>query len=189
MESWESYWRRRWSALTATATVALVVTIVSCGSSARLPDYAQRTSGGAVIVEVSDASSGSAHLQGGSGEILVKVGDRKARFHRLAVSGVGGIGVVSLDHPPLNMSPVLTPGDGVADFFAAVWADESGEELRVTLFLDVDWQQVVEGQLSVIAMERANSYLAGHVDFSEAIGGVYVRELSFRLEDNPDLYT
>ena len=69
-------------------------------------------------------------------------------------------------------------------FFAAVWADESGEELRVTLFLDVDWQQVVEGQLSVIAMERANSYLAGHVDFSEAIGGVYVRELSFRLEDN-----
>ena len=51
----------------------------------------------------------------------------------------------SLSNPPLKISPVITPGGDVADFFATVHIDDKNGDLYVTIFIDTDWQEVVMG--------------------------------------------
>ena len=147
-------------------------------------------------MDVTQAGGGSSELGTKPGTIKVGIGDQVTRFNLFAGSWAAQRTSVSLGDPPIKMSPLLVPGDGVADFFAAVWTDNPGHTLHITLFLDTDWQQVVDGPLSILSVELVKSssgqvVLLGEssveVNLSEAIDGVYVSQLSFKQENNlPD---
>ena len=164
--------------------------------SAQLPGYASVTPEGVVIVDVTQAGGGSPELGTKPGTIKVGIGDQVTRFNLFAESWISQRTSVSLSDPPIKMSPLLIPGDGVADFFAAVWTDNPGQTLNITLFLDTDWQQAVDGPLSILSVELVKGssgqvVLLGEssreVDLSQAIDGVYVSQLTFKRENNlPD---
>ena len=149
-----------------------------------------------MILDVTQAGGGSSELGTKPGTIKVGIGGQVTRFNLFAGSWAAQRTSVSLGDPPIKMSPLLVPGDGVADFFAAVWTDNPGHTLHITLFLDTDWQQVVDGPLSILSVELVKSssgqvVLLGEssveVNLSEAIDGVYVSQLSFKQENNlPD---
>jgi len=181
----------------ALIAVSVVIAITSCTSSARLPSYVHKGSDGTVRIDVGEASGGSAELvepgQSPSRHpgrtIVVHFDDYETEFVASAFSLGEGLSYTSLQNPPLRISPVITPGNDVADFFSAVWVDDQTQELHVTLFLDTDWSEVIEGPFTIFALEavlgRPISTQGPYpVDFSEAIHDVYVRELIFQQENN-----
>ena len=87
-----------------------------------------------------------------------------------------------LEDPPLRVSPRITPGDGIADFFAAVWIDDKTDELHYDLFMDRDWQDLFEGDLSIHTQAIVDGKMQTSkepIEYSEATGAVYHKELVF----------
>ena len=166
------------------AATLVAMVMASCTSSEgddQLPPYAHRESGGAVRIDLEEASRGSAAL-GEFNRITLRFEEDDIAFRFTALSLASGIRSTSLEEPPVKMSPVLTPGDGVADFFAAVWIDGETGELRYGLFLDTDWQDAIAGDISMHTVEVVPPFpLLNHipVDFSEAARGVYHKPLAF----------
>ena len=173
--------------------VLLAMNAVACAdpqvsSTNALPDYANKRPDGTVQIDVSQASAGSASLGEKSHSINFQSGDRKTRLRITAWSYGGGIGHV-LSDPPINISPLLTPGDGVADFFPSVWTDIESEQLHLNLFFDVDWQSVAKGGLSIFTFEFATGVWVAKeeqvsIDLSEAVDGVVVHALTFTQGNN-----
>jgi len=174
--------------------VALTAAVIStgCGRERGLPDYVGRMSGDSMQIDVAKASDGSAHVDEKNMNIIYDCGDYELVFSLGAFAPLAvGLGLhTSLSNPPLKISPVLTPGDGVADFFTAVRIEEETDELYVTIFIDTDWQEVVTGEIFLHTQEAV--LLPGlklqrkveAVDFSRSVNGVYMHELRFTAEDN-----
>ena len=162
-----------------------VVALSACTSPEngdQLPAYAQREADGAVRVDVEKASDGSATWNG-EGRIDLSFNDSSVEFRLLAQSYASGLGV-SLEDPPLKISPVLSPGDGVSDITAAAWMEGDPAELHVEVFIDTDWQDGVGEDLFIHSaalpfVDGEPTYSRIPIDFSESIQGVYSRELVF----------
>ncbi len=180
-------------------TLVLLGTCIfaGCGGGKGLPDYVSRVSGDSMQIDVTKASVGSAHVDEESMNIIYDRGDYKLIFSLSVFSLTTGIGshtsITSISNPPVKISPVITPGDDVADFFAAVRIDEETDDLYVTIFIDTDWQDVVEGEIFLHIHEVGNIQEVGlsalrttveTIDFSKAVDGIFMRELRFRADDN-----
>ena len=151
-------------------------------STRQLPTYAQREADGAVRVDVERASDGLATWNG-EDRIDLSFDDSSVEFRLLALSYASGLGI-SLEDPPLKISPVLSPGDGVSDVAAAVWMEGDPAELHVEVFIDTDWQDGVGEALFIHSAARPfvdgePTYSRIPIDISESIQGVYSRELVF----------
>ena len=151
-----------------------------------LPSYVSIGPDGKLHIDLGQASGGSAVLGDDSHSIVFQSGDLKTRLRFTAWSYNGGIGHL-LNDPPIKISPLLNPGDGVADFFPAVWSER--EELHLTLFFDVDWQSAVKGDLSIYTFEYGKGVSstiekAYSIDLSSTVNGVVVRDLTFQRENN-----
>ena len=173
------------SAFISRAAFALlaVLALSACTSTEdgdQLPTYAQREADGAVRVDLETASNGSAKWNG-EDRIELNSEDGQMRFVLVAVSYASGIGV-SLEDPPLRISPVLSPGDGVSDISAAVWIEGDPAELHVEVFIDTDWRDGVGEDVFIHSQELADGERRDRrisIDFSESIQGVYRREMVF----------
>ena len=177
-------------------TLVLLGTCIfaGCKSVEELPDYVSRMSGRSMQIDVTKASGGSAHVDEESMNIIYNRGDYELRFTQgIFAPLTAGIGShTSLSNPPVKISPVITPGDDVADFFVAVRIDEETDDLYVTVFIDTDWQEVVMGEILIHTQEVAVlsgsglnfQYTVETVDFSKAVDGIYMHELRFAAEDN-----
>lgn len=171
-----------------TVVLAAAVMFAGCGGGEVLPDYVSRMSSGSVQIDVAKASGGSAQVDEESMNIIYDCGDYELMFSLGAFAPLThGIGLhTSLSNPPLKISPVITPGDDVADFFAAVRIDEKTGDLYVTVFMDTDWQEVVMGEILIHTQEFSFplpfQYTVETVDFSKAVDGVYMHELRFAAE-------
>ena len=151
-------------------------------SNGQLPTYAQREADGAVRVDLEAASDGSAKWTG-EARIDLSFNDGNVAFRPLALSYASGLGA-SLEDPPLKISPVLSPGDGVSDVSAAVWMEGDPAELHVEVFIDTDWQDGVGEDIfihsaALPSVDGEPAYSRIPIDFSESIQGVYSRELVF----------
>jgi len=154
-----------------------------------LPDYVSRILGDSKQIDVAKASGGSAHVDEERMNIIYDRGDHELMFSLTVLTLTAGIGSTSSSNPPVKISPVITPGDDVADFFAAVRIDEKTGDLYVTVFIDTDWQEVVTGEIFLHTQEAV---LSDHklqqtvetADFSKAVDGIYMHELRFAAEDN-----
>lgn len=151
-------------------------------STRQLPTYAQREADGAVRVDLEAASDGSAKWSG-EARIDLSFNDSNVDFRLLALSYASGLGA-SLEDPPLKISPVLSPGDGVSDVSAAVWMEGDPAELHVEVFIDADWQDGVGEDVFIHSaalpfVDGEPTYSRIPIDFSESIQGVYSRELVF----------
>jgi len=142
-------------------------------------------------IDVAKASGGSAHVDEESMNIIYDRGDHELIFSPSIFSLSAGIGShTSLSNRPVKISPVITPGDNVADFFAAVRIDEKTGDLYVTVFIDTDWQEVVTDEIylhtqeAVLLPDLSFQQTVETVDFSKAVDGVYMHELRFAAEDN-----
>ena len=174
--------------MTATVVVMLLASCTPSGDNDQLPPYAHRESGGAVRIDIEEASQGLAKLEQTSDRpmisdrIILSYEEDALAFGFAAISGASRFRVTFLEDPPLRVSPRITPGDGVADFFAAVWIDDKTEELHYDLFMDTDWQDLIEGVLSIHTQAIVDGKIQlsnDPVDFSEAVGAVYHKELVF----------
>ena len=160
-----------------------ILALSACTSPEKnhLPPYAQRDADGTVRVDLEMASNGSARLNL-ENEIELSFNDSNLRFDFRAMSGALEIGRKSLDDPPLKISPVLSPGDGVADFFAVAWMEGDPPELHIDVFIDTDWRDEIGDDISIHSqdiVDRRVSLGRIPVDFSESVQGVYNRELVF----------
>ena len=164
----------------ASASLAILALSACTSPETQLPPYAQREADGAVRVDLEMASDGSARLNP-ENQIELNFNDSNIRFDFGAMSGALEIGRTSLDDPPLKISPVLSPGDGVGDFFAAVWMEGDPAELHIELFIDTDWRDEIGGDISIHSQEIVDRVRFDRipVDFSESVEGVYNRELVF----------
>jgi hypothetical protein len=145
-------------------------------------------------IDVTKASGGSAHVDEESMNIIYDRGDYKLIFSLNIFSLTTGLGShTSISNPPMNISPVITPSDGIANFFAAVRIDEETDDLYVTIFIDTDWQDVVEGEIFLHTQEVGNIQEVGlsafrqtveTIDFSKAVDGIFMHELKFKADDN-----
>ena len=162
----------------------------------QLPLYAQIEADGAVRVDLEMASDGSARLNP-ENQIELNFNDSNLRFGFVAMSGALEIGRTSLDDPPLKISPILSPGDGVGDFFAVMWMEGDPAELHIEVFIDTDWRDEIGDDISIHSQDIVDGRVRfGRipVDFSESVQGVYNRELVFAgVEDilrwgGPDVF-
>lgn len=180
-------------------TLVLLGTYIfaGCKSVEELPDYVSRMSGCSMQIDVAKASGGSAHVDEESMNIIYDRGDYELMFSLGAFALTAGIGLhTSLSNPPVKISPVITPGDDVADFFAAVRIDEKTGDLYVTVFIDTDWQEVVMGEILILTQEVVVlstsglnlQYTVETADFSKSVDGIYMHELRFAAEDNFEDY-
>ena len=64
----------------------------------------------------------------------------------------------ALEQIPANLTPRLVPGDGVADFFLVVYEELDSQALRITVFLDQDWRDLVDDQLFINSAELGPSF-------------------------------
>jgi len=177
-----------------TVVLTAAVMFAGCGGEKGLPDYVSRMSGGSMQIDVAKASGGSAHVDEESMNIIYDRGDYELMFSLGAYAPLTlGIGShTSLSNPPLKISPVITPGDDVADFFAAVRIDDKSGDLYVTIFIDTDWQEVVTGEIllftqEVVVLSTSGlnfQYTVETANFSKAVDGIYMHELRFAAEDN-----
>jgi len=175
-----------------TAALITAVIFAGCEGERGLPDYVGRASDNSMQIDVAKASDGSAHVDEGNMNIIYNRGDYELVFSLGASAPLtAGIGLhTSLTNPPLRISPVLTPGDDVADFFTAVRIEEETDELYVTIFIDTDWQEVVTGEIflhtqeAVLLPDSKLQRKVETVDFSRSVDGVYMHELRFAAEDN-----
>ena len=166
------------------ATLAMLA-LSACTSpedGEQLPTYAQREADGAVRVDLETASDGSAEWNG-EYRIDLSLNDSDLGFELIAQSYASGLGV-SLEDPPLRISPVLTPGDGVSDVSAVVWMEGDSADLHVEVFIDTDWRDGVGEEIFIHSVappfvDRELTYSRIPIDFSESIQGVYSRELVF----------
>ncbi|MFC1919975.1 hypothetical protein ACFLWX_04210 [Chloroflexota bacterium] len=173
-------------------TVVLTATVMfaGCGGKKGLPDYVGRVSGGSMQIDVVKASGGSAHVDEEGTNIIYDRGDYKLIFTLKGFSLTAGIGKSYLSNPPVKISPLITPGNDVADLFAAVRIDEQTSDLYVTVFMDTDWQEVVTGEIflhtqeAVLLSDHKLQQTVETADFSNAVDGVYMHELRFKAEDN-----
>ncbi len=169
--------------LLASAMLAIVA-LTACTSSqdqGQLPPYAQREGGGAVRIDVEKASGGSAKLDRGNQIILTFEGN-DIPFMFGATSGAIELSSVLLTEPAVRISPVLTPRDGVADIFAALWIDVERQELHVDVFLDTDWRSERIGDIYIHSeefIERKAQFRKIAIDFAEGIHDIYHQELVF----------
>ena len=167
----------------ATATIA-AVTLAACMPTKGqevLPAYAHIESADAVRIDLEEASNGFAML-GERNQIALRYEEAEVRFTFSALSGAIELSPVALMKPPVKISPVLTPGDGVADLFAAVWMEGVSGELHIDVFLDSDWQEVVSGEISIHTQEiigRRPQFSKLAFDFARGLNGVYHHELAF----------
>jgi hypothetical protein len=176
-----------------TVVLAIIVLSLSCGSQEqlqdqeRLPDYVQKMPNGAVEVDIGEASNGSAFFDE-SGRIFYDWDDYKTKFTLWAASAKGGLSLTRLQIPPLKIFPLITPNDGVADFFPAISIDTNTQDLNITLFIDTDWQELVEGQIFIHTWQHSDPEdrlrPIETVDFSKAIDGVYIHEFLFTKVNN-----
>ena len=176
------------SMMIATAVVMLLASCTSSGDNKQLPPYAHRESGGAVRIDIEEAGRGLAILEHTSDSptiskrIILSHEEDALAFGFAVISGPSTIRGTFLEDPPLRVSPRITPGDGVADFFAAVWIDDKTDELHYDLFMDTDWQDLIEGDLAIHTQAIVDGKLQlsrEPIDYSEAIGAVYHKELVF----------
>ena len=143
------------SMMIATAVVMLLASCTSSGDNNQLPPYAHRESGGAVRIDIEEAGRGLAILEQPSDSptiskrIILGHEEDALAFGFAVISGPSTIRGTFLEDPPLRVSPRITPGDGVADFFAAVWIDDKTDELHYDLFMGTDWQDLIEGDLGI----------------------------------------
>ena len=127
--------------MTATVVVMVLASCTSSGDNDQLPPYAHRESGGAVRIDIEEASQGLAKLEQPLDRptildrIILSYEEDALAFGFAAISGASNFRVTTLEDPPLRVSPRITPGDGVADFFAAVWIDDKTDELQPTIYL------------------------------------------------------
>ena len=101
-------------------------TLVYTRAGGDIPPYAHRESSGAVRIDIEEAGRGLAILERTPNRptisdriILSHEGDALA-FGFAVIAGPAMIRGSFLEDPPLRVSPRITPGDGIADFFAAV---------------------------------------------------------------------
>ena len=154
---------------------------ISPEKQTQLPPYAQREADGAIRVDLEMASDGSARLNP-ENQIELNFNDSNLRFGFATMSGALEIGRTSLEDPPLKISPVLSPGDGVGDFFAVMWMEGDPAELHIEVFIDTDWRDEIGDDISIHSQEivdRRVRFGRIPVDFSESVQGVYNRELVF----------
>ncbi len=182
---WHS--NRGWM-LTATVLVLLLASCTSTGDNNRLPQYAYRESSGAVRIDIEEAGRGLAILERTpnrptiSDRIVLSHEEDALAFGFAVISGPTMIRGSFLEDPPLRVSPRIAPGDGIADFFAAVWIDDNTDELHYDLFMDTDWQDLIEGDLSIHTQAIVDGKMQTSkepIHFSEATGAVYHKELVF----------
>lgn len=169
------------SKLVSASLVILALSACTSPQENQLPAYAQREADGSVRVDLDMASNGSARLNP-ENQIELNFNDSNLKFDFGAMSGASEIGQTSLDDPPLKISPVLSPGDGVPDFFAVMWMEGDPAELHIELFIDTDWRDVIGNDISIHSqdiVDRRVRFDRIPVDFSESIQGVYHRELAF----------
>ena len=163
------------------ASLAVLALLACTSPENQLPPYAQREADGAVRVDLEMASNGSARLNP-ENQIELNFNDSNLRFDFGAMSGAMEIGRTSLDDPPLKISPVLSPGDGVGDFFAVTWMEDDPEELHIEVFIDTDWRDEIGDEISIHSQDIVDGRARlSHipVDFSESVQGVYNKELVF----------
>ena len=98
----------------------------------QLPPYAQREADGAVRLDLEMVSDGSAKLNP-ENQIELNFNDCNLVFGFVAMSSALEISRTSLEDPPMRISPVLSPGDGVSDFFAVMWMTGDPAELHIEL--------------------------------------------------------
>ena len=147
----------------------------------QLPPYVQREADGAVRVDLEMASDGSARLNP-KNQIELNFNDSNLRFGFATMSSALELGRTSLEDPPMKISPVLSPGDGVSDFFAVMWMEGDPAELHIEVFIDTDWRDEIGDDISIHSQEIVDGRVRfGRIpiDFSESIQGVYNRELVF----------
>lgn len=136
--------------LITTVSALLVPACTRDGSNSReLPPFLHWESDDSARVDIEAARKGAATLDK-SNRVILRRGDNELAFGFSAVlpeqiSSLPGQGFKSLDGPPLLVSPVFTPGDGVVDFFAALSIDDRDSSLHYHLFLDEDWRNVLDG--------------------------------------------
>ncbi len=162
------------------ASLAILALSACTSPETQLPPYAQRDADGAVRVDLEMASDGSAKLNP-ENQIELNFNDCNLIFGFGAMSSGLEIGRTSLEDPPMRISPVLSPGDGVSDFFAVLWMDDDPAELHIELFIDTDWREIGD-DISIHSQEivdRRVRFARIPVDFSKSIQGVYNRELVF----------
>ena len=182
---WHS--NRGWM-LTATVLALLLTSCTTSGDNNVLPPYAHRESSGAVRIDIEEAGRGLAILERTpnrptiSDRIVLSHEEDALSFGFAVMSGPAMIRGSFLEDPPLRVSPRITPGDGIADFFAAVWIDYKTDELHYDLFMDTDWQDLIEGDLSIHTQAIVDGKMQTSkepVDYSEATGAVYHKKLVF----------
>lgn len=171
----------------ATRTPITTATAVSVPESTGLPPYVLQARGGALYVDIAEASGGTAHWDAErNGVVLTPQGWTKTMRH-LAVCcegrvGLAGDGELALEQPPVRLGQRITPGDGVAGFLVAAWPVEAGR-LEAAVFLDTDWEEVVGEQVFLytlgLAQDGSPTSSRAPVDFSEAVDGVYMRSFRF----------
>ena len=133
---------------------ALLLGAAGCGRT-ELPPYAHWMPDGSLEIGVEEADPNASSGATGFNSILgypeyviyYDCGDYTQTF---AVSTLSAI--PSSGGPAVIVSRVVVPGDGVAHFSTAIWRDEAGN-MNVDLFMDTDWQDVVQGQLYLLAMD------------------------------------
>ena len=164
--------------------IVLVIALSSCTSfkdNNHLPSFARWESERVLRIDVVEASAGAGMLDQ-QNRVVIRQGDQNVIFSPAVVSIGSGVSRTSIEEPPVRISQVLTVGDGVADFFASVWSDAGMTELRYDLFLDTDWEEVVNGDLYIHlsqTVDRKDVYRRIPIDFSESSHGVYHRAIAF----------
>ena len=147
----------------------------------QLPPYAQIEADGTVRVDLEMASDGSATLNP-ENQIELNFNGNSLRFGFSTMSSALEIGRTSLEEPPMRISPVLLPGDGVSDFFAVTWMKGDTAELHIELFIDTDWRDEIGDGISIHSQDIVDGRVKFNripVDFSESVHGVYNKELVF----------
>ena len=165
----------------ASFAILALAACISPENQNQLPPYAQREADGAVRIDLEMASDGSATLNP-ENQVELNFNNSNLRFDFGAMSGVLEIGRTSLEDPPMRISPVLAPGDGVGDFFAVMWMEGYPAELHIDVFIDTDWQDEIGDDISIHSQDIVDGRVRfGRilVDFSEAVEGVYNKELVF----------
>lgn len=156
------------------------------GDDSDLPPFVALGQDGALRIDIAAASGGVATLDEWD-RVILSYGEHDLEFNFSGMSFTGPTlgpiqGYWPSEEPPLSISPMFRPGDGVASFFATVAAEPESPDVHYHLFLDTDWRDWLEGDLFIRSQELLDGRVVmktAPLDLSEALGGVYHRDIVF----------
>lgn len=159
---------------------------------ARLPGYLQRMDSGAIYVDLEELTGGRARPGEHPYQVETVIGSELRTINCYAISYKSGFSYEGLEDPPLSISPVMTPGDGVAGIYFVSWLDEVEQSYHLEWIVETEWKDIIGDQLylygATFSSEEGLQVKSDQVNLSRASGPVLVHRLTFELQDPLEEY-